>query len=242
MSRAATFRIGIIKARFCKVLLAQFWDDAIHKNVLSFRSQWDVASLAKLIYYLGLRDEDDPKFWNSYCSGGHIGEEFTTKALKMVKTIASDGPLLIFCQLGLLATSTIPSRHSGLKPKDIEKVFELQDKLKADKRPPLNGASDTAWKHLDRLREQVKGLSGATSGGAGEEGELLQRLLRKIDDVRNLRDTRSEGPSHNGHAEERPSTSAVPRIEISGGSPGSTPTTETTDTSDKFGATLFIDS
>jgi hypothetical protein len=27
MGRAASFRIGIIKARFCKVLLAQFWDD-----------------------------------------------------------------------------------------------------------------------------------------------------------------------------------------------------------------------
>src|SRR5580658_9753472 len=94
MGRATSFRIGIIKARFCKVFLAQFC-----KNILSFRSQWDVASLAKLIHYLGLRDEDDPEFWNSYFKGGHVGAKFTAKALKMVNIIASNGPLLIFCQL-----------------------------------------------------------------------------------------------------------------------------------------------
>ena len=250
MSRAASFRIGIIKARFCKVLLAQFWDDTMRKKVLSFRSQWDVASLAKLIYYLGLRDEDDPNFWNSHCSGGHIGAEFTTKALKMVKIIARDGPLLIFCQLGYLATSTIPSHHSGLKRKDIEKVFELQDKLKADQRPPLNGASNTVWKDLDRLREQVNDLCGATSqaggtgdtgnaGNTGEEGELLQRLLLEIDDVRNLRVTRSEGPSHSGER----FSSAVPRIEVNGGSSSGTPTTMTSEGEHEFeldGATLLF--
>jgi hypothetical protein len=152
MGRAAIFRIGIIKAWFCKVLLAQFWRDT-RKNVLSFRSQWDVASLAKLIYYLNLRRENryDAEFWNSYFNGGHIGAEFTDKALKMVKTITSDGPLLIFCQLGHLATSTIPSHHSGLERKDIVKVLELQDKLMADQRMPLNRASESVWEDLDRL-------------------------------------------------------------------------------------------
>ncbi|KAN0109233.1 hypothetical protein V8E52_009561 [Russula decolorans] len=180
MGRAAIFRIGIIKAWFCKVLLAQFWRDT-RKNVLSFRSQWDVASLAKLIYYLNLRRENryDAEFWNSYFNGGHIGAEFTDKALKMVKTITSDGPLLIFCQLGHLATSTIPSHHSGLERKDIVKVLELQDKLMADQRMPLNRASESV--------EDLCGVTGVTSGGtgdignAGEEGELLQRLLRRID-------------------------------------------------------------
>jgi hypothetical protein len=105
LGRSASFRISIIKVRFCKALLAQFWDDVIHKKMLSFQTQWDVASLAKLIYYLRLRDEDDPEYWNSYLSGGHIGAEFTDKAVKMVKIIARDGPLLIFCQLGHLATS-----------------------------------------------------------------------------------------------------------------------------------------
>jgi Family of unknown function (DUF6535) len=228
MGRATSFRIGIIKARFCKVFLTQFC-----KNILSFRSQWDVASLAKLIHYLGLRDEDDPEFWNSYFKGGHVGAEFTAKALKMVNIIANDGPLSIFCQLGHLATSTIPSHHSGLQREDIEKVLELQDKLAEDKRLPLNGASDTVWEDLDRLREQVIDLFGATSGGtgdtgnagdedegnlsAGEERELLKSLLWKIDDVRNLRVTRSEGPSHSGYSEKR-----------------------STDVSQ--GATLFIDS
>jgi hypothetical protein len=211
MSRAARFRVGIINARFCKVLLTQFWDDAIRKNVSSFRSQWDVASLTKLTYYLGLRDEDDPESWNSYYNGGHIGAEFTAEALKMIKIITNDGPLLIFCQLGHLVASTIPSYHSGLKRKDIEKVLELQDKLMSDQRLPLNSASDTVWKAIDRLRERVEDLCGATSGGTGdsgntgEEGELLQSLLRRIDDVRNRRVTRSEDPGHSGHAKERPS-------------------------------------
>ena len=213
MGRAASFRIGIIKARFCKVILAQFWDDIISENILSFRSQWDVASLAKLIYYLGLRDEEAPEFWNSYLKGGHIGAEFTAKALKMVNIIASDGPLLIFCQLGHLTTSTIPSHHSGLERKDIAKALELQEKLVKDKRLPLNGASDKVWEDLNLLREQVKGRCSLTpgvtggTGNAGEEGDLLQSLLQEIDVVRNLRVTRPEGHSHSGLAGER--TSAV---------------------------------
>jgi hypothetical protein len=195
MGRAASFRIGIVKARFCKILLAQFWDDAIRKKVLPFPSQWDVASLEKLICYLGLRHEDDPEFWNSYFNGGHIGEEFTDKAVKMVDMITNDGPLSMFCRLGYLASSTISSHHSGLESKDIEKVFELQDKLMVDQRPPLNGASDTVWEDLDRLREKVDDLCGVSSGGngnignAGEEGESLQPLLRRIDYLRNLRVT-----------------------------------------------------
>ncbi|KAI0264776.1 hypothetical protein BGY98DRAFT_1039569 [Russula aff. rugulosa BPL654] len=219
MGRATSFRIGIIKARFCKVFLTQFC-----KNILSFRSQWDVASLAKLIHYLGLRDEDDPEFWNSYFKGGHVGAEFTTKVLKMVNMIATDGTLSIFCQLGHLVASTIPSHHSGLQRKDIEKVLELQDKLVEDKRLPFNGASDTVWQDLHRLREQVVDLYVAISGGigdtsdagdeddegnlnAGEERELLKSLLWKIDDIRNLRVTRTEGPSEN--VEERPTSRAV---------------------------------
>jgi hypothetical protein len=238
MGRAVSFRIGIIRARFCKVLLAQVLDDIMRRNVLSFRSQWDVASLAKLIYYLGLRDEDDPEFWNSYFNGGHIGAELTVKALKIVNIIADDGPLSIFCQLGHLATSTIPSHDSGLEHNDIEKVLKLQDKLMADPRLPLNGASDTVWNDLDRLQKQLEDLCGATSGGtvdtgnagdkdnAGEEVELLQPLLQKIDNVRNLRVTRSEGPSHSRNAEERPS--AVPqRVEVNQGSSSSTRITET---------------
>ncbi|KAI0267238.1 hypothetical protein BGY98DRAFT_1025526 [Russula aff. rugulosa BPL654] len=114
----------------------------------------------------------------------------------MVHRIVYDGPLLIFCQLGYLATSTIPHHRSGLERKDIERVLHLQHELILDQLLPLNGASDTVWEDLRQLRKQVEGLCGAISGGtgdtgnagdAGEEGELLQTLLRRIDDVRNLR-------------------------------------------------------
>lgn len=114
----------------------------------------------------------------------------------MVHRIVSDGPLLIFCQLGYLATSTIPHHRSGLERKDIKRVFNLQHELILDQLLPLNGASDTVWEDLRQLRKQVEGLCGAIFGGtgntgnvgdAGEEGGLLQTLLRRIDYVRNLR-------------------------------------------------------
>ncbi|KAH9999472.1 hypothetical protein BJV77DRAFT_595135 [Russula vinacea] len=38
------FRVGVINARFCKALLAQFWNDLDHEGTVSFRSQWDVIS------------------------------------------------------------------------------------------------------------------------------------------------------------------------------------------------------
>ena len=228
MGRATSFRFGLIKARFCKVLLSQFRDDFIQKNVLSFRSQWDVASLAKLIYYLGLQDKDDPEFWNSYFNGGHIGKEVTEKAHEMIDIVASDGPLSIFCQLGHLATSTISSHNSDLDRKDIEKVLELQDKLMDDQQMPLNQASDTFWEDFDQLREQVEGLCGATSGGTGGEGGSLDPLLQRINKVHNHR---PEGPGlRTGHADEQPSAdSDSPRVEVIGGSPSNTLTTETSE-------------
>ncbi|KAI0267906.1 hypothetical protein BGY98DRAFT_1190884 [Russula aff. rugulosa BPL654] len=82
IGRATSFRVGIIKARFCKALLAQFKDDIDREGTLSFRSQWDVASLARLICTLGLRDEQNEEFWRLYINEGHIGQEFTAKALK----------------------------------------------------------------------------------------------------------------------------------------------------------------
>jgi hypothetical protein len=227
MGRAACLLIGIIKAQFCKILLAQFWDDIIRRNVLSFRSQCDVASLLKLIDYLGLRDEDGPEFWNSHLNGGHhdIGSEFMTKALKMVNIISRDGTLLIFCQLGHLAISTMRSHRFGQTDltRYIWTISNLQDKLMLDRRPPFYGASDTVWEDLDRLREQVEDCRGAASRGAGDtgivdqEGTLLQFLLRRIDAVRDCRVTPVKGPSHKGHAEGRCSDLSR-QIEIFGGS------------------------
>jgi len=245
MGRATSFRISVIKAQFCKILLAQILDDIVRKNVLSFRSQWDVASLAKVIDYLGLPDEDDPEFWDSYVDGVHVGVKSRVKALKKVDTIARDGPLSIFCRLGHLAASNIPYHLFGLERKDIMKVLEIQDNLRMAQRLPLNGASDTVWEDLDQLRVQVLDIYDATSGGigdignAGEEGELLLCLLRRIDDVRNLRVTHSEGPRNSGHAEERPS-SAVPQVEVNAGSSSSTLTTETSEGEYGFEGVTYI--
>jgi Family of unknown function (DUF6535) len=180
MGRATSFRVGIIKARFCKGLLAQFKDDIDREGTVSFRSQWDVASLAKLICTLGVLDEQNAEFWHSYINGGHVGPEFTAKALEMINVTARDGPLLIFCQLGHLTTTAVPLGQSGVELKDIEKVWELQRKVIEDKRLPLNGASYIVWEALDQWREQVNGLCNKNTGG---DREILDRLLRMTDDV-----------------------------------------------------------
>jgi Family of unknown function (DUF6535) len=207
MGRATSFRVGIIKARFCKALLVQFKDDIDREGTVSFRSQWDVASLARLICTLGLRDEQNAEFWHSYINGGHIGPEFTAKALEMINVTERDGPLLIFCQLGHLAATAVPLGQSGLELKDIEKVWELQKKVIDDKRLPLNRASYLVWEALGQHREQVNDLCHKNTGG---DREILHRLLRMIDDVLDLRFSGSEGFSRSELAEEQdPKTSAA---------------------------------
>jgi hypothetical protein len=192
MGRATSFRVGIIKARFCKALLAQFWDDIDREGTVSFRSQWDVASLARLICHLGLRDKDDADFWDSYVNGGHIGPNFTGKALEMIDIAARDGPLLIFCQLVHLAATAVPLNQSGLEHKDIEKVWELQMEAIEGKRLPLSRASDIVWEAVGQLRELVKELR---SKNVGKDRKILERLLRAIDKVFHLRSSGSMDPS-----------------------------------------------
>jgi hypothetical protein len=205
MERATSFRVGIIKARFCKALLTQFSNDIKREGTVSFRSQWDVASLARVIYTLGLWVKEDAEFWNSYVDGGHIGAEFTAKALEMIDITERDGPLLIFCQLGHLAATAIPLDQSGPEPKDIEKVWELQRKVIKDKRLPLNRASDAVWEGLGELREQVDDLCG---NNTGKNREFLQRLLRMIDEVYDLRFSDSGGPTQSEPVEDQsPKTS-----------------------------------
>ena len=207
MGRSTSFRIGIIKARFCKALLVQFWNDIDREGTVSFRSQWDVASLARLIYTLGLRDEDDAEFWDSYVNGGHIGIDFTAKALEMIKITERDGPLLIFCQLGHLVATAIPLNHSGLEPEDIKKVWKLQKKVVKNTRLPLNRASDTVWEEVGQLRKQVDDLCGKKTGS---DRKILRRLLRMIDNVCSHRSSGSEGRSKSEPADERdPKTSVA---------------------------------
>jgi hypothetical protein len=196
MGRATSFRVGIIKARFCKALLSQFQRDIDHEGTISFRSQWDVASLARLICTLGLRDKEDPEFWNSYVDGGYIGAEFTAKAREMIEITARDGPLLIFCVLGHLTASAVPLVQSDLKHEDIDRVWELQMKLIDGKRVPWDRTSDTVQEKVRQLRNQVEDL--LRGKDIGKDKEILDNLLRMIDGVF----PGSEGPSQSGPPEE----------------------------------------
>ena len=198
MGRATSFRIGVIRARYCNAILAQFSKDLAHDSTLSFRSQWDVASLARLIFALGLRgeDEDDLKFWNSHISGGYVGADFTGKAEKMIKLAERDGPLLIICHLGHLVLDALPRDQSGLNLEDMKNVLKLQERVIENRRLPLNRASDTVWEGLGRLREQVEQLCRNSSD---EDREILRHLLWIIGDAFNCR---GEGPSLRELAEE----------------------------------------
>ncbi|KAH9976973.1 hypothetical protein BJV77DRAFT_1052850, partial [Russula vinacea] len=136
MGRATSFRVDIIKARFCNALLAQFSKDIKKEGTVSFRvrSQWDVASLA--------RDKDEAEFRIS---------DFTAKALEVIDI---SGPLLIFCLLGGLILRAVPLDQSGVEPEDIKRVWELQRKVIDKERLPLNRPSDPVWGKVDRLRNQ----------------------------------------------------------------------------------------
>jgi hypothetical protein len=237
MGRATSFRVGIIKARFCKALLAQFWDDIDREGTVSFRSQWDVASLARLICHLGLRDKEDADFWDSYVNGGHIGADFAAKALGMIDMAARDGPLLIFCQLVHLAATAVPLNQSGLEPKDIEKVWELQMEAIESKRLPLTRASDIVWNAVGQLRELVNELRGKN---IGKDRKILERLLRMIDKVFHLRSSGSMDPSEIEPVEGRLSFASSSTAVTGGPSSG----TRTSEGEDEFGGAreLFINS
>lgn len=186
MGRAASFHVGIIRARICKALLSQFSNDT------SLRSEWDVASLARLIYTLGLENKEDAEFWDSHASGGHIGEEFSAKADEMIKITARDGPLLIFCQLGRLAATAVPINQSGLESEDIDKVWKLQKKAIEKTHLLSNPPSGAVWEGLRQLREQVNDLCG---NNAGKDKKILQRLLGMIDEAEQLRVSGCEDPA-----------------------------------------------
>ena len=198
IEKATSFRVGIIKVQSCKALLTQLWNDHEREGTVSFRSQWDVASFARLIHTLGLRDKEDPEFWSSYVNGGHVGADFRAKALEMIKITACDGPLLIFCKLGHLAAAAVPLNQTGLESEDIEKVWEPQRKV-IKKRPlSLKHASDTVWEALGQLRESVNDHCGKSTG---KDRDILRRLLLMIDDVRNLRFPDAGGTSQSEPAE-----------------------------------------
>ncbi|KAH8995142.1 hypothetical protein EDB86DRAFT_2924391 [Lactarius hatsudake] len=89
IERAIGFRVGLIKARFCKVVLTQFLDEFNHVGTVVFRSNWDVASLARVFYSLGVGTDEDVEFWKLFVDGGSIGAEFVAKTHTMLETACS---------------------------------------------------------------------------------------------------------------------------------------------------------
>ena len=193
MGRATSFRVHVIRARCCRAILAQFCSDVVRDGTIFFRSQWDVTSLARLFWTLGVGDGKDAEFWKSYINGGHVGAEFSKKALQTMDQATRDGPLLIFCKLGRLATMAMPLHGSGLETKDLEKVWELQKGMIKDIRLPLSCASDKVWEKLRGLQMDVNNLRDKM---AREDNLGLRVLLENIDAVpRNSKELGSSKPA-----------------------------------------------
>jgi hypothetical protein len=126
----------------------------------------------------------------------------------MIHRTECDGPLLIFRFLGDLVTKAVPLKESGLESEDIEKVWNLQDKVIEKRRLPLNRASGAAWEALDQLQKQVNDLCIKNKDEDTTDREILLHLRGMIDYVNNLRIP--EGPGQREPAEEQgPNTSVA---------------------------------
>jgi hypothetical protein len=185
VGRATGFRVGLIKLRFCDALLTKFRKEVDQEGGVSLRSQWDVASLARVFYTLEVGDENDVAFWKSFTSGGPIEADFIKKSREMLDAAIRDGPLLNFCKLGHLTVTAIPFAGSGLERADIEKVQELQRRILplTDEHPPSNPASERAWRKLSRLEHEV---CDAITKSSGEEKDVLERMLMMIKKTKDL--------------------------------------------------------
>ena len=154
VERAIGFRVGLIKARFCRAVLAQFLDEFRGKGTVIFRSHWDVAALARIFYSLGVGDHADMEFWTPFVDGGPIGNELMDKTYTMLDMAERDGPLLNFCKLGQLAMMAVPFEGSGLTETDFGKLLDLLRTMAFD-RLRLTRASIPVWKELRQLRDDV---------------------------------------------------------------------------------------
>ena len=155
IERAIGFRVGLIKARFCRAVLAQFLDEFDREGTVIFRSHWDVASLARVFYSLSVGDDSDVKFWKSFVDGGSIGPEFMANTHRILCTARRDGPLLNFCRLGHLGLMAVPFKGSSLTDTDFRKLLDLMQKIKDDLSQPLTDASISVWEELRRLHDEV---------------------------------------------------------------------------------------
>ena len=199
IERAIGFRVGLIKARFCNAVLAQFLGEFGCKGTVVFRSHWDVASLARVFYSLGLGDVE---FWSSLVDGGPIGEVLMDKTYATLEVAKRDGPLLNFCRLVHLGVMAVPFEGSGLKETNFQKLLDLMQKMTKDSPLPLVHASTSAtvWEELHRLRDEVADICenisnedqavGIIEGSySREDGAHMMALLAKIDQVYRRRPT-----------------------------------------------------
>ncbi|KAI9440831.1 hypothetical protein H4582DRAFT_2074645 [Lactarius indigo] len=211
IGRALSFRISITQARFCRALLAQFSREANRNGTVVFRSQWDVASLARLFYTLGVGGEEDAEFWSSFIDGGHVDAGFMTKTQDMLTKAVQDGPLLIFCKLGRLATTMVPFEESDLNDLDLKNLLDLLQSMANDSILPLKGASPEVWEDLSQLRDII-----SKSCDRGED--KLGPLFEKIEQVFELRPSASQesGPGDHLRAPDfETSTFVQPRLSSS---------------------------
>ena len=155
VERAIGFRVGLIKARFCKAVLAQFLDEFNREGSVVFRSHWDVASLARIFYSLSVGSDADVEFWKSFVDGGPIGDILLAKTYTTLHMAKRDGPLLNFCRLGHLGMMAVPFEGSGLKDTDFQKLLDLLQKTMEDVSLPLTHASIPVWEELRQLRDEV---------------------------------------------------------------------------------------
>ena len=190
IERAIGFRVGLIKARFCNAILAQFLDEFGRKGTVVFRSHWDVASFARVFYSLGVGDVE---FWSSFVDGGPIGEVLIDNTYAALEVAQRDGPLLNFCRLVQVGMMAAPFDESGLKEADFEKLLDLMQKMVEDSPLPLIYASTSVWEELHRLRDEVADIClklsnedqavGVFERTCHEDGRHMEALLGKIKEV-----------------------------------------------------------
>ena len=174
---ATGFRIGLIKARLCRVILAQSLEQFKSEGIVAFQAQEDVASLARVFYSLGIVDDTDMEFWKSFVDGGLVGPALAAKTRTMLLKAERDGPLLNFCKLGRLGMMAVGFKGSGLKDTDFEELLGLMEKMTEDSRLPLTHASTSVWDELRRLRDEVFDVCRSSCN------EGIQALLATIDEV-----------------------------------------------------------
>ncbi|KAI9440901.1 hypothetical protein H4582DRAFT_1504069 [Lactarius indigo] len=215
VSRATAFRVGLIKARFCKAVLLQFMREVDIQGAMVFRSQWDVAALARLFYTLGVGNEEDADFWKQFVDGGQIGTEFMVKAHDMLDVAVRDGSLLNFIKLGYLATTAVPFDGSGLEDAEFAKLVDLLQKMMDDPALPLQLASVHVWEDLSRLRDKVQEISAKS---CDSDRAKLQVLLAKVDAVHDHGPCAAQVPSQSNHTQTQASRNSSAAVRTRGSS------------------------